>query len=55
MDILPAQRAVVFGSYILDARRSGEDIAVFNLVFRQRFLKVGMLMTYKGMLAGFRR
>ncbi len=33
VNILPAQTGVVFGSYVLDARKSSEDISVFNLTF----------------------
>lgn len=40
-NILPAQTAAVFASYVLDARKSNEDIAVFNLTFLPTVSKGG--------------
>ncbi|MEK7564969.1 MAG: hypothetical protein AAB501_01890 [Patescibacteria group bacterium] len=41
MDMLPAQTAVVFARYVLDARKSSEDIAIFNLTFSPTVSKGG--------------
>lgn len=42
-DILPAQTAVIFASYVLDAKRSNEDVAVFNLTLSPVVSKGGYI------------
>lgn len=41
VNILPAQTAVIFASYVLDARKSSEDVAVYNLTFSPAVSKNG--------------